>query len=58
MKDQAGIQDVFCGAQTVVHMKSGKTQLAPEVIAAAIEETLAEFEIACDGVERDDTAML
>ena len=54
MKDLAGVQDVFCGPETVVHMKSGSAALAPE----AIEEALAGFEIACDGVERDDSAML
>jgi len=54
MKDVAGVQDVFCGPETVVHMKSGSVALSSE----AIEEVLAGFEIACDGVERDDSAML
>lgn len=54
MKDYAGVQDVFCGPLTVVHMKRGSAALAPE----AIEDVLEGFEIACDGVERDDSAML
>jgi hypothetical protein len=48
-----GVQDVFCGPETVVHMKQGSAALAPE----AIEEVLAKFKIACDGVKRDDSAM-
>ena len=54
MKNLAGVQDVFCGPETVVHMKRGSAALAPE----AIEKALAEFEIACEGVERDDSAVL
>lgn len=54
MKDLAGVQDVFCGPETVVHLKRGSAALAPE----AIEELLARFEIECDGVERDDSALL
>lgn len=54
MQDFAGVQDVYCGPETVVHMKRGSAALAPE----AIEAALAQFEIACEGVERDDTAVL
>ena len=54
MKDLAGVQDVFCGPETIVHMKRGSAMLEPK----AIEELLAKFEIACDGVRRDDSAML
>ena len=54
MKNIAGIQDFFCGVETVVHMKKGSAVLDPR----AIENVLEEFEIACDGVHRDDTAVL
>ena len=35
-------------------MKGGSATPTPE----AIEEALAGFEIACDGIERDDSAVL
>ncbi len=54
MKDLAGVQDVFCGPETVVHLKRGSAPLAPK----AIEEALAKHKVACDGVRRDDSAML
>ncbi len=54
MKDMAGVQDVFCGPETVVHMKSGSAAVTPE----AIEKALEELKVACDGVERDDSAVL
>ena len=47
MKDLAGVQDIFCGPETVVHMKRGSAALAPE----AIEKALAEFEIACETLD-------
>lgn len=54
MKDMPGVQDVFFGRETVVHIKRGSAILTPEVI----EEALAKLEIACDGIRRDDSAML
>ncbi len=54
MKDLAGVQDVFCGPETVVHMKRGSAILTPKTI----EEALAKYKIACDGVRGDDSAML
>ena len=54
MKNVAGIQDVFCGPETVVHMKRGSAALEPDAIA----KVLTEFEIAYDEIERDDSAML
>jgi hypothetical protein len=54
MKNLPGVQDVFCGPETVIHMSNGSAPLAPK----AIEAALAEFEIACEGIERDDTATL
>lgn len=54
MNDLPGVQDVFCGTITIVHMKRGSAALAPE----AIEEALTAFEIVVDGVERDDSAVL
>jgi len=54
IKDMAGVQDVFCGPETVVHMKRGSAALDAE----ALEEVFTGFEIAFDGVERDDSAML
>jgi len=64
MKNLPGIQDVFCGPQTIVHLaaghlsaghlSAGSEPLAP----GAIEALLAEFEIACEGIERDDSAVL
>jgi hypothetical protein len=54
IKDLPGVQDVFCGPLTVVHMKRGSASLSPD----ALEAVFADYEIACDGIERDDTAML
>ena len=54
MKDLAGVQDVFCGPETVVHMKRGSATLEPK----AVEELLAKHKIAYDGMRRDDSAML
>jgi hypothetical protein len=54
MKEMTGVQDVFCGPQTVVHLKRGSNALPPR----AVEEMLERFEVACDGVQRDDSAML
>lgn len=54
MKDLVGVQDVFCGPETVVHMKRGSKPLAPE----ALKEAFAKLKIECDGVRRDDSAML
>ncbi|MFT7670960.1 MAG: hypothetical protein ACI8X5_003675 [Planctomycetota bacterium] len=54
MSEMDGVQDVFCGTETIVHMKSGSAELDIVAIEAAFEE----FEIVCEGVERDDSAML
>jgi hypothetical protein len=54
IQDLAGVQDVFCGTETVIHMKSGSAALSLE----AIEEALVAFEIVVDGVKRDDSAVL
>jgi hypothetical protein len=50
----AGVQDVFCGPETVVHLKHGATALEYD----AIEDALEEFEVACESVKRDDSAVL
>ena len=50
----AGVQDVFCGPLTVVHMKQGGAACVPE----SLEEVFEGFEIVCDGIERDDTAIM
>ena len=54
IENVAGVQDVFCGPTTIVHMKSGSAALAPGVI----EKVMEEFEIVVDGIERDDSAVL
>jgi len=54
MENVDGVQDVFCGTETVVHMKRGSAPLATE----AIEGVFDEFEIEYESVERDDSAML
>lgn len=54
INDVAGVQDVFCGNETVIHMESGSA--APS--AEAIEAILVELEVAFEGLERDDSAVL
>lgn len=54
MKDMAGVQDVFCGPETVVYVKNGSVAVAPD----AIREALEGFELQVDSVERDDSALL
>lgn len=54
IKDLAGVQDVFCGPLTVIHMKAGSAAFTPESLEAVFEG----YEIVCDGIERDDSAML
>ena len=54
IKDMAGVQDVFCGPETIVYMKRGTVALSPE----AIEEALEGLEIKVDGVARDDSVLL
>ncbi len=54
MKDLDGVQDVFCGQETIVYMKSCKDELAPD----AIQRVFDDFEIDCDGIERDDSVVL
>ena len=49
-----GVQDVFCGPETIVHLKHGATALEFD----AIEQALEAFEVACYSVERDDSAVL
>ncbi len=51
MKSFASVQDVFFGAETIVHIKRGSAVPEP----AEIAEALAVLEIACDGVRRDDS---
>ena len=54
MKDMPGVQDVFCGPETVVFMKKGTPALKPE----ALQEALGKLKVECEGVERDDSAIL
>lgn len=48
------VQDIFFGKETVVHIKPGGPVPLPEVI----EAQLAKLKIVCDGIRRDDSAML
>lgn len=48
------MQDVFCGPETIVHVKRGGGALDAE----ALERALVELEIECSGVARDDGALL
>lgn len=54
IKNLAGVQDVFCGPETIIHMQPGKTDLAEE----ALKDAFAEFEIVFEGLERDDSVLL
>ena len=54
MNDLDGVQDVFCGTETVVHLRAGSAPLTPEAIESALEE----FEIEVESVVRDDSAVL
>lgn len=54
MQELAGVQDVFCGPETIVYARSARDDRMP----AEIEAALIALEVACDGVERDDSAML
>lgn len=54
MKDVDGVQDVFCGTETVVYVKRGGPSVSPEAIEAVLES----FDLAVDGVERDDSVIL
>ncbi|MBL4771368.1 MAG: hypothetical protein JKY61_09545 [Planctomycetes bacterium] len=54
MENLAGVQDVFCGSETVIHMKKGAGVPAP----GAIEKVFTSFKIVCNGIERDDSALL
>ena len=54
MNNLAGVQDVFCGKETIVHIKRGMAGPDPE----AIEQALAGLAVVCNGVRRDDSAIL
>ena len=54
LKDLPGVQDVFCGPKTIVHLKHGATVLEYD----AIEDALEALEVACKNVKRDDSAVL
>ena len=54
MKDLTGVQDVFCGPQTVIHMKKGQSKLD----LAAVKETLTKMKVKVEAIERDDSAVL
>lgn len=48
------VQDIFFGKETVVHIKRGGPVPLPEVL----EAQLTKLKIACDGIRRDDSAIL
>ena len=48
------MQDIFCGKETVVHVKRGAE--APS--AQAIEAALVALGVLCEGVRRDDSAVM
>jgi hypothetical protein len=54
LKEYPSVLDVFCGTETVIHMKSTNDMLE----ADALKEALVKLEVVCEGVERDDTAVL
>ena len=54
MKDMAGVQDVFCGPETVVHMKKGAAALSTD----ALQKALADLKVVCEGITRNDSAVL
>ncbi|MBL4771044.1 MAG: hypothetical protein JKY61_07865 [Planctomycetes bacterium] len=54
MEDVAGVQDVFCGTETVIYMKKGSASLSPQ----AVEDILSGYKIAFEGVKRDDSVIL
>ncbi|MGE3351703.1 MAG: hypothetical protein AB7O84_08185 [Planctomycetota bacterium] len=47
------MQDIFCGPETIVHVRSGAADPTPAAIAAALKR----LGVDCEGVERDDAAM-
>lgn len=54
MNDVAGVQDVFCGPLTVVHMKKGSAPLDTE----ALSKKLTDLKVVVESIARDDSAML
>ena len=54
MNDVAGVQDVFCGTETVIYMKKGSVALSTE----AVEKVLTGYKIAFEGIKRDDSVIL
>jgi hypothetical protein len=54
INEVAGVQDVFCGVETIIHMKSGSAAPSADVL----EEIFGELKVAFEGIERDDSAVL
>ena len=54
MREVAGVQDVFCGVETVIYMKSGSA--APS--AESLKEIFGKLDVAFEGMERDDSTIL
>tara|TARA_R110002126_G_scaffold23750_5_gene82932 strand:+ start:602 stop:766 length:165 start_codon:yes stop_codon:yes gene_type:complete len=54
MNELPGVQDIFCGPQTIVYLKHGATALEYD----AIEDALESYEVPCKSVKRDDSKVL
>ncbi len=54
LKDFSGVQDVFCGPTTVVHMKKGSAPLE----AKALEEALTELKVAVESISQEEQGVL
>lgn len=54
MNDFDGVLDVFCGPETIVFLARESGGPTPEDLRSAIEA----FEVAVEGVERDDARRL
>lgn len=54
MTEYPAIQDVFCGVETIVHVRRGRAAPSTDEIANA----LTRLEVECGDVRRDDTATL
>ena len=54
MNELPGVQDIFCGPQTIVYLKHGATALEYD----AIEDALESYEVPCKSVNRDDSKVL
>jgi hypothetical protein len=54
LQDFPGVQDVFCGTETVIHIKRGAVAPSTEALTKALED----LKVACEGVVRDDSRML